>query len=590
MLEFIRWICHEERLTYVKGPLLNMKKLCLFWLILMSGLTLGAAERFADRFVWIFGWNLEKDSDVTEISRVLQTAGAHHFNGAVVSFGLDTLCKHSPEYFRRLEDIRRSCDTNALELIPSLFSVGYGGAALAHDPNLAEGLPVQDAPFVVAGGEGHLAETNNAFIANGDFEQVSDNKFKGFDFCDQPGEISFVDREIFHGGKASLRLENFAANPHGHGRVMQTVKVIPHRCYRVTLWVKTEGLQPANGFRMLVLANDRDLAPREFRVPPSSDWRKLSMLVNSMNADKLSLYAGLWGGKTGKVWLDDWSIEEAGPVNVLHRAGTPVTVRNEQGTLTYSEGKDYAPLVDPSLRPWRDDGEAMALKVLPGGRIHDGDHLRVSWYHSMIINDSQVTVCMAEPALYEIFDHEVKLLAEKLRPTSVLLNMDEIRMGGTCKACTGRNMGQLLGECITHEASILRSHIPSVEIYIWADMLDPNHNSHGNYYLVNGDFSGSWTNVPKNLIMTVWGGEPREKSMRFFAEQGFRTLVACYYDADNLNDVQGWLQIAGQLRKVRGFMYTPWQKKYELLADFGDLLRKPKSAIGAPPVSSQERN
>jgi hypothetical protein len=175
-------------------------------------------------------------------------------------------------------------------------------------------------------------------------------------------------------------------------------------------------------------------------------------------------------------------------------------------------------------------------------------------------------------------------------PPRYVLSMDEIREGGTCEACRGRNMGQLLGECITHEASILRSHIPSVEIYIWADMLDPNHNSHGNYYLVNGDFSGSWTNVPKNLIMTVWGGEPREKSMRFFAEQGFRTLVACYYDADNLNDVQGWLQIAGQLRKVRGFMYTPWQKKYELLADFGDLLRKPKSAIGAPPVSSQERN
>jgi hypothetical protein len=32
--------------------------------------------------------------------------------------------------------------------------------------------------------------------------------------------------------------------------------------------------------------------------------------------------------------------------------------------------------------------------------------LRVSWYHSQVINDSQVTVCMAEPAVYEIFEHE----------------------------------------------------------------------------------------------------------------------------------------------------------------------------------------
>src|SRR5215470_6528406 len=97
--------------------LLAMRKLFLACSISLCLLPLSAAERFADRFVWIFGWNLEKDSDVTEISRVLETAGQHHFNGAVVSFGLDTLCKHSPDYFRRLEEVRKSCDTNGLELI-----------------------------------------------------------------------------------------------------------------------------------------------------------------------------------------------------------------------------------------------------------------------------------------------------------------------------------------------------------------------------------------------------------------------------------------------------------------------------------------
>ena len=124
--------------------------------------------------------------------------------------------------------------------------------------------------------------------------------------------------------------------------------------------------------------------------------------------------------------------------------------------------------------------------------------------------------------------------------------------------------------------------MPSVEIYIWSDMLDPNHNAHGNYYLVNGDFTDSWKHVPKNLIMAVWGGAPREKSLRFFNEQGFRSLVACYYDADNLNEVQGWLRATAQMRRVRGFMYTPWQQKYGLLADFGDLLRQP--GIGQNPA------
>jgi hypothetical protein len=557
-----------------------MNRRLLFACICLLALRLGAAERFADRFVWVFGWGLESDSDVTEISKVLDTAGKSHFNGAVVSFGLDTLCKKSPDFFRRLEVVNRSCEENHLELIPSLFSVGYGSAALAHDPNLAEGLPVENAPLLVRGGEARLASTNSVGFKNGGFEEFKGNAFEGYDFHDQPGEVSFADTEVRHSGRASLRLENFTANPHGHGRVMQTVQVQRHRCYRLTLWVKTEGLEPANALRVLVLAGERELAPREFHVPSTSDWRKLTMLFNSLNYDKVSLYAGLWGGKAGKLWLDDWSVEEVGPINVLRRPGTPVTVRSEDGSVVYTEGKDYAPLQDPNLNPGHDDGEALPLKLLPGSRIREGELLRVSWYHSMIINDSQVAACMAEPALYEIFDHEAKLLVKKLHPRSVFLNMDEIRMGGTCQACRGRNMGELLGECITKQAEILRSYVPSLEIYIWSDMLDPNHNAHGNYYLVDGDFTGSWEHVPKNLIMAVWGGEPRPTSLNFFAGRGSRTLVACYYDADDLKDVEGWLQLAAPTRKLRGFMYTPWQKKYSLLPAFGDLLRKPKSQPG----------
>jgi hypothetical protein len=117
--------------------------------------------------------------------------------------------------------------------------------------------------------------------------------------------------------------------------------------------------------------------------------------------------------------------------------------------------------------------------------------------------------------------------------------------------------------------------MPAVQVYIWSDMLDPNHNAHGNYFLVNGSFTGSWNHVPKDLVIAVWGGTPREKSVRFFAEQGFSELIGCYYDADDLNDVKGWLRLAKDQKNVRGFMYTPWLKKYELLGEFGDLIQRP---------------
>jgi hypothetical protein len=536
---------------------------------------LRGAEGLADRFVWVFGWNLEKDSDVPEVVRVLDAAGQHGCNGAVLSAGLDSLSQKSPDYFRRLEQVQQACERNHLELIPAFFSIGYGGGFLAHNPNLAEGVPVEDAPFLVRNGQGQLEDSHSVSIVNGGFEDFSGNNFKGYNFHDQPGEVSFVDTQVKHGGGASLRMEHFTANPYGHGRVMQEVQLQPSRCYRLTLWVKTEGLQPANVFRMMALAeNDRELAPREFHLPSTTDWTKISMLFNSLDLEKVRLYAGVWGGKGGKFWLDDWSLEQIGPVNVLHRPGTPVTARSGDGATAYQEGVDYAPLGNSQLHLWRDTDEPAPLKILPGAHIHEGDRLRVSWYHSMLINDSQVTVCMAEPEIYDIFDRETQLLAQHLHPRRVLLNMDEVRMGGTCRACAGRDMGELLGQCVTRQADILRRHLPQVQIYLWADMFDPNHNGHGHYYLVRGDFTGSWKHVPKDLVMAVWGGEPEPKSVRFFSEQGFPMLLACYYDADNLDDVRGWLKLARATPGVRGLMYTPWEKKYSLLPEFGDLLKK----------------
>jgi hypothetical protein len=549
----------------------TLATLFLFFLALAAPLR--GAEGLADRFVFVFGWNLEKDSDVPEIVRVLEAAGQHGCNGAVLSAGLDGLSQKSPDFFRRLEQVQQACERNHLELIPSFFSIGYGGGFLARNPNLAEGLPVEDAPFVVSNGRGRLDDSHAVSLVNGGFEDFSANRFKGYNFHDQPGEVSFADTQVKHGGRASLRMENFTANPYGHGRVMQEVQLQPSRCYRLSLWVKTEGLQPAGAFRMMALTDkDGDLAPREFHLPATGDWRKISMLFNSSDAEKVRLYAGVWGGKAGQFWLDDWSLEESGPVNVLHRPGTPVTVRSDDGATTYQEGVDYAPLGNPQPHVWRDTDDPAPLKILPGGHIHDGDRLRVSWYHSMLINDSQVTVCMAEPEVYDIFEREAKLLAQRLHPRRVLLNMDEVRMGGTCRACAGRDLGQLLGQCVTRQADILRRLMPRVQIYVWADMFDPNHNGHGHYYLARGDFTGSWEHVPKDLVMAVWGGAPSPESVRFFAAQGFPMLLACYYDADNLEDVKGWLKLARATPGVRGLMYTPWEKKYALLPAFGDLL------------------
>lgn len=544
--------------------------LTLVGMLAYAGVPLG----FRDRFVWVFGWGLGRDEDVEQIKSILEMASKHGYNGAVMAAGFDALCKRDENYFKRLKEVQETCKRLNLELIPAVFSIGYGGGILAHNRNLAEGLPVKDALFVVKGNKAFHLSDHNVQIFNGGFEEFSGNRAKGFAFHDEPGKVSFIDTQVKHSGNASLRFENFQAHPYRNARVMQEVKVRPYRCYRISLWVKTEELQPSGNFRILVLAGNRDIAPRSFNLPQTMDWRRVTMIFNSMEFEVVRIYAGVWGGREGKFWLDDWTIEEVGPYNVLRRLGTPITVKSEDGNIVYEEGKDYAPFVDPNLNPYRRefDYPAPTLTILPGSRIKDGQKLQVSWYHPMVIYESQVTVCMGEPEVYEIFDHEAKLLWEKLRYRKVLLSMDEVRMGGTCKACEGKDMAQLLGECVSRQVQALRRYNPDTEIYVWSDMFDPNHNARPNYYLVNGDFTGSWKYIPKDIIIAVWGGTPREKSLKFFEEQGFRTLIACYYDADTLKDVEGWLNLAKNTKNVRGFMYTTWIRKYDLLADFGKLI------------------
>src|SRR5580658_10554192 len=76
---------------------------------------LRGAEPMADRFVWVCGWNLEQEGDVPEVVRVLDAAGQHGCNGAVLSAGLDSLSQKSPDFFRRLELVKKACERNHLE-------------------------------------------------------------------------------------------------------------------------------------------------------------------------------------------------------------------------------------------------------------------------------------------------------------------------------------------------------------------------------------------------------------------------------------------------------------------------------------------
>jgi hypothetical protein len=52
-------------------------------------------------------------------------------------------------------------------------------------------------------------------------------------------------------------------------------------------------------------------------TPLVSDWKKIEVVFNSQDNDEVTLYAGVWAGKSGTVWVDEVTFEELSLVNVL---------------------------------------------------------------------------------------------------------------------------------------------------------------------------------------------------------------------------------------------------------------------------------
>lgn len=530
-----------------------------------------AGKVYPCRWVYV-SRNLTTDEDVAYVRGVVGTAADHGLNGMVLT-GLSALGRRDAAYFRRLGAVQAFCRERGVEIIPIIYSAGYGGAVLASDRNLAAGLPVRGALFEVRGGRARLVADPPVKIANGGFEQHAGHRAKGFNFHDGPGKVSFIDTKVAREGAASLRFECAAADRHGHARVMQEVAVRPNRCYRLSCWVKTDGLVGGRSVRLTVLANGRYIAPFDPGIPATSDWRKVSLGFNSLGYDKVRVYAGAWGVRGGRFWVDDMRIEEVGLVNVLRRPGTPVSVRDDKSNAVYAEGRDFARIEDPRLN-FRFDHAGPGIRLLDGGRIRDGQRLRVSWYHGIAVNRGQVSVCMSEPKVYDIWRAQARLIHKHLAPARYLLSMDEVRAGGSCRACksSGKTMARIFGDCVTRQFTILRELNPTAEVFVWSDMLDPNHNARGDYYLVEGDFTGSWKHVPKDLRIVCWYYRKREPSLAHFSRLGFQTLAGAYYDADTLENPTGWLDALDKTPGAMGIMYTTWRNKYGLLGGFGDLV------------------
>lgn len=527
--------------------------------------------------------NLQVAENADKLIERLGVASKAGYNGVVLAdYKLNILDRVPDHYPRNVGRVKKAADAAGVAIIPAVFPIGYSNGLLAHDPNLAEGLPVVDAPFLVAGGEATLVPDPKAALKNGDFEDADGDRFRGFGFQDEPGVATFADRRIAHHGRVSCRI---AAGPgDGNRRVIQQVPVRPHAAYRLSAWVKTEGLTIPGAFRLLAIGageHGRSLTFHEGGIEPTQDWKPVEVVFNTLDHDSVNLYAGLWGQGQGSLWIDEFTLEELGLVNVLRRPGCPFVVTSEDGTTTYTEGRDLEPVADPRLGRVPYDGEyefghAPARIVLkPGSKIADGQKLRVSWYHPVLTHGSQIMACPSEPRTYELLRDQARRVDDLLHPPAFFMGHDEIRVLNWCVACRSRKRtpGQILADNATRCVEILRSIRPNADILTWSDMFDPHHNAVQDYYLINGPLEGSWEGLPREVIVANWNGGKMRPSLDFFAKRGHRQVIAGYYDADDLSGFTGWDEAARGVPGVAGFLYTTWQEKFGLLDAYGRAMR-----------------
>ena len=367
---------------------------------------------------WIYlSTNLLVDKNISEDIALLTRAAKAGYNGVVLTDSKFMRWDQLPEkYVQNVRRLRKACRDLKLDCIACVCPIGYSNDLLSRDPNLAEGLPVKDAPFLAKDGQLVPAD-DSARLENGGFEQSKNNVPAGWRFVDEPGKITFIDDAVKFEGRCSLRMQDIGLHDpqNGHGRACQTLAVKPFRYYHVSVAVKTEDFESAGEVRIAVLAKDGS----DIELLPAAHRQDAGLEADRCDLQQPGVYRGqfVFGslGRKGRQDLvgrrpassrADWSMSSAATVRRC------VVTSQDGKTFTRKARISTAPR-DPKLGmvPWPGGftawHEPPKVTLPNGSRIKPGQKVLLSYYHTALIYDEQVMCCMAEPKVYDILRWQI---------------------------------------------------------------------------------------------------------------------------------------------------------------------------------------
>lgn len=522
-------------------------------LALFALLSMAAAK---ERWLYLPA-NHQVDAEVDRVIALLERAKSAGYNHALLADSKFSRLGTLPDrYFTNLARVKETASKLGIDLVPAVFPVGYSNDLLFHDPNLAEGLPVREARFVVRNGIATITAEPDVHLNGGSMKDL--------------GAWTFGDESLkFIAGVAH------SPSTAENARLNQKLKVSPFRQYHVSVRIRSKGLMGGTPEIKALGADGRSLQWTNLKVDPDQDWTQYDVTFNSLENHEIGLYFGIWGGHQGDVWWNNARIEECGLVNLLRRPGTPLRIFTEEGK-PLKEGIDFEAPADPLLgnKPW--PGEFTPWHEPPPIRTHgiaEGSRLKVSYFHAQIIHDGQVCACVCEPAFQSLLGDQASRIHAEFRPKSFFMSHDEWRVIGWDESCAKRNPGRIAADNLHFCTELLRKTSPASRILVWSDMFDPHHNAVKQYYLANGSLEGSWEGLDPSVTVMNWNFGKRNESLGFFANRGNHQIIAGFYD-EPLENVSRWLESAKDIDHIDGFMYTTWKQDYSKLEEVTKLLER----------------
>jgi hypothetical protein len=492
-----------------------------------------------------------------------------------------------------MQQVVQHAQSKGLKVMPLVAPYGHSTDILRRNPNWAEGEQVVGTQLQVEASGKTLQVVNSLpTLANSSFES---GKTGWFAYADA-GTV--VDSSTAHTGLSSGLISG-ALNASGNARFYQSFAVHPWRQYHLRMYLKTQNFQ---GYTQMEVFGDNDFTYNRVNLPlnvaTNQDWTAWDVAFNSGNHTNMSILTGVWGGNQGSLWFDDITVEETALVYVLRGTSTPLKMYDPANSAhVYTENTDYGAIADPKFatNPSFDDywHAPMTIPVPAGSTLKPGQTVSMDWYAVQpIYGDAGVS--LTDPGAWQWMQDNAKAVGQAFpNAGGFFLGYDEMRHMNSTASAKAKNMtaGQLLAWNFKQTYDLYKSVNPNVPLYVWSDMFDPNHNAVNNYYLVQGDLTGSWLGVPSDVTIMNWNLFSLTTSATWFSGKNsqqpvpYRQIVAGYYDTGDgaaaanseISQVQG---IPG----IAGFMYTTFGDDYSQLAPFASAVKAGWSTLSTPPV------